>query len=84
MQKFTIIYNCVWRSGSHTHTITKMQRLLAPDMQAVVRSQFKDSMQFAFYGWPLMEGEETENGYNLLVVELHDEPSQPKFKNRLT
>lgn len=75
MKKFTIIYIDYWMQGSHQHSITKIQRVLAPDIQAVMRSYYGGNAVFVFEGFPILQGEVVENGYSLPVVELHDEPS---------
>jgi hypothetical protein len=80
MKKFTIIYVDSWQSGSHQHSLTRMQRVLAPDIHAVMRSAYGDKSQFIFDGFPILNGEDVENGYSLPIVELHDAPTSALWK----
>lgn len=67
MKKFTIIYHDPWEI---TNPEIKMERLTAPDIQSVMKSPYGEKAQFIFQGWPLMEGETSENGYGLPIVGL--------------
>lgn len=56
MKKFTVIWNDVWRSGSHTHSATKCTRIEAESIQKVMLSEYGQRAQFIFEGHPFMEG----------------------------
>lgn len=64
MEKFTAIYVDSWMSGSHMHYLTKFKRIRQKDgetpLDMLKREDLEFSVQYLFHGWPLMQGEITE------------------------
>ena len=70
MNKFTIIVSTLCRTNSSNYTVTNLHRVTANTPEDIINSEYGDDTIFIFQGWPLQEGELTENGYNLPIVQL--------------
>jgi len=56
MKKFTVIWLDSWHCGSQRHQATKMSRVEADDIQAVMK-EYGDYAIYIFEGHPMMVGE---------------------------
>jgi hypothetical protein len=57
MKKYTIIYNIAFRSGSHTHTATELERVETDNLQLLMKEEKYNNAIFVFEGHPALEGE---------------------------
>lgn len=56
MKKYTIIHNRAFRSGSHTHTSTELDRVETDNLPLLIKEQYPNAI-FVFEGHPVQEGE---------------------------
>lgn len=58
MKKYTIVYGYMFRAGSHSHSITKYDRVETDDLKSVIAEpKYDNNIWFIFEGHPKLEGE---------------------------
>ena len=73
MEKFTVIWNKCWQSGSHWHTSTHITRFRVDSIHQVLETEAGKNAQFIFEGWPILHNELEDSQFGIQVVKLNEQ-----------